>query len=118
VTEQVATGQFDVHLYPVVRVKVAGITADSPQAAIQQALSQTDLYAACEAGGEFAEEVSHYLVDVVGDAEYEQSRWFHSTDVPLIDNLQRLVAWYDGGRDEAELARIIANARDVLTHSV
>ena len=64
---------------------------------------------------EYTGEISHYLVDVVGDEEFLQSQFFYSQDEPLIANLGRLVNWYDVRRDDTgELAAIIHNAREVL----
>ena len=111
--------QFDVHLFPVVRLKVSGVHATSPQAAIEKALEQMDLHAyLANIGGEYAEELSHFLVDMVGDEQFSQSRWFYSQQTPLLDNLSRLVSWYDRGRPEAELQQIVRDARDVLTNSI
>ena len=111
--------QFDVHLFPVVRMKVSGVHATSHQAAIEKALEQTDLHARLvSTGGEYAELLSHFLVDVVGDEQFAQSRWFYSQQTPPLDNLFRLVSWYDRGRPEAELQEIVRDARDVLTNSI
>ena len=89
--------KFDVHVFTVVRLKVAGVAAESPEAAIKAALAHPvhrDLDRALEPlGAEWAEEHSHFLVDVVGDEEFEQSRWFHSRDEPLLELLERLTTW-------------------------
>ena len=50
--------QFDVHLFPVVHLKVSGVHATSPQAAIEKALEQTDLHAQFAGVGEYAEELA------------------------------------------------------------
>lgn len=111
--------QYDVHLFPVVRIKVSGVAAASQREAIDAALAQTDLYAHFNRSEcEFAEELSHFLVDVGGDNQYEQSRWFFCRETPLIANLARLVAWYDRGRPEDELPSIVGDARDVLNNSL
>ena len=78
---------YDVHLFAVVRVKVAGVTARSPQAAVEAAREQAapSFYDRFDApDGDYAEELSHYLVDVVGDDEYEQSVWFQAAEAPLL----------------------------------
>ena len=111
--------KFDVHLYAVVRVKVSGVEAASHEAAVEQAINDTDVYA-CIPGPdtEFADEYSHFLVDVVGDEDNDESKWFYSLDQPSTSNLKRLVAWFDAGRDETELAQIIADAREIVTVSI
>ncbi|HSG70753.1 MAG TPA: hypothetical protein VLA12_10085 [Planctomycetaceae bacterium] len=110
---------FDVHLFPVVRIKVSGVAATSQREAIETALVQTDLHAHfSDSDGEFAEELSHFLVDVVGDEEYEQSRWYFSRETPVIANLARLVAWHDRGCPEIELPSIVRDARDILNNSL
>lgn len=64
--------------------------------------------------GEFAEEYSHFLVDVVGDTEFEHSQFFYSAADPGLSPLRRLVAWADGPRDNAVLEQIVAEARETL----
>jgi hypothetical protein len=69
----------DVHIYAIVRVKVPGVEAPNPQEAITKALADTDLdatFTRCPGDVEFADEVSHYLVDVADDPEHERSQWF------------------------------------------
>ena len=112
---------YDVHLFPVVRVKVSGIAAASHREAAEKACAATvpELYQRFETkDGDFAEEISHFLVDVVGDEQFECSRSYYSQAEPLITNLARLITWYDKGADSEELERIIADARDVLETSV
>ena len=111
--------RFDVHLFPVVRLRVPGVEAESPQAAIEKALEQTDLHSRFAGDdGEYAEELSHFLVDAAGDEQYEQSRWFHSRQTPLLANLSRLVLWRDRGQTETELHEILRDAREALAKSV
>ena len=113
------TQQYDVHLFAVVRFKVGGVQAESHHEAVRSALAQTDLYAVCANGtGEYAEELAHYAVDVVGDKEFEHSRWYNSQESPLMANLARLVTWYDRGRPEEELDQILCDARDSLANSI
>ena len=112
---------YDVHLFPVVRIKVSGIAATSHREAIEKACVATvpELYQRFETkDGDFAEEISHFLVDVVGDEQFECSRSYYSQAEPLITNLARLITWHDKGADSDELERIIADARDVLETSV
>lgn len=68
---------YDVHIFAVVRVKVSGIRAHTQKNALadaEQAVDFDQLFNTERA--EYAEEISHYLVDVAGDAEYEESQWF------------------------------------------
>jgi len=58
---------YDVHLYAVVRVKVPGVKAKSPEEAAKKADESIDLHTAF-ATGEYAEEVEAILVDTL-DAE-------------------------------------------------
>jgi hypothetical protein len=113
---------YDVHLFPVVRLKVSNVEAPSHREAIARARCQiaTDLTQRFpDDDGEYAEEFSHYLVEVVGDEKRLQSQSFYSQDEPLVANLKRLVNWYDARRNNtSELAEIIDDARDVLKFAV
>lgn len=110
---------YNVHLFPVVRLKVTAVDAMFHIEAVEKAVAQTDLYAECESTNlEYAEELSHFLVDVAADPEFENSQWFYSRDNPLLANLARLVKWYDQGRSPDELESIIKSARDALSAAV
>jgi hypothetical protein len=113
---------YHVHLFPVVRIKISNVEAASHREAIEKALERFEpdcLTRLEDAQGEFAEEISHYLVDVAGDEEFRQSQWFYSAEEPLLANLRRLTAWSDGGKaDQEELAKIISDARLALENSV
>ena len=66
---------YDVHLYPVVRITLKGIEAESQMDAIRRAEASVDLYqAVCEA--EYAEDVTAYLVDEHGDRDYARTRCY------------------------------------------
>jgi hypothetical protein len=110
--------RFDVHLFPIVRIKVVDISAPTPQRAIEVALQRAPLEqleaALKPLEAEFAEEYSHFLVDVVGDTEFEHSQFFYSSADPGLSPLRRLVAWADGRRDIAVLKQIVAEARETL----
>lgn len=73
--------KYDVHLYAVVRVKVSGVEACSMENAIEKAEGATPLHQMFDRGDmEYAEEITHYLVDVEGDEEYMQTKWFWYDD--------------------------------------
>ena len=75
---------YNVTLQAAVNVRVSAIEAATPQEAIQMAMDKVDLYSLLEREKptpkvdftEYAEEVREALIDVVGDEEYDQSRWF------------------------------------------
>lgn len=67
---------YNVHLYPVIRVKLNGIEADSQTEAIKKAEDKFF-------NGEFdekeaADEISGYLVDEQGDEDYTNSNWYEA----------------------------------------
>lgn len=113
---------FDVHLFAVMRLKVSGVPAatmkDAIPAALERMLAPSLEERFAGPNTEFAEEFSHYLVDVAGDTEYEQSRFFHSAKDPLIEPLRWLIAWADGERDADTLDTLIAQARETLDNTV
>ena len=114
--------RYDVLLYPVVLLNVPGVVAKSHREAVEKACAEIapelcEKFTPC--GAEYADEFSHFVVDVVGDEEFRQSRSFYSQSEPLVSNLARLVLWYDqADRDMAELERIIADARNVIETSI
>ena len=75
---------YDVHLFPLVRVKVRGVEADSQIAAIGKAEAVVNLNQLFDRTGdvdtEYAEEISHYLVDEEEDPEFERSEFYHFKD--------------------------------------
>lgn len=80
--------RYNVHLFAVVRIKVPNVEAASMIEANQKAYDLVgdhlfDYFSNDTPRGlpgvehvEYAEELSHCLTDIVGDDEYEQSRWF------------------------------------------
>jgi hypothetical protein len=86
--------KYKVHLFAVVRVRIDNIEATSQLEAIKKAENDTDLYRQFlweSRGGEggtdpyvnhteWADEISHVLVDEEGDEEYEQSGWYGTPD--------------------------------------
>lgn len=116
-----STRLFDVHLYAIVRRTIAKIAADSPAAAVAQAQQHPSVAAWLrrlddpQGAGEFAEEFSHYLVDVVGDDDFEQSRWFHAAESPLLEILRNLFRGDDTGRDPEQLPDLLQEVRQILS---
>ena len=79
------TKRFDVHAYPVARIKITGIEAENPEEAIQKAEETIDFHELLDIRPpnnvttieiEYAEEITGYLVDEENDPEYENSRMF------------------------------------------
>jgi transposase len=76
--------KYNVTLQAAINVRVSAVEAATPQEAIQAAIDKIDLYSLLERQKptpkvdftEYAEEVREALVDVAGDEEYEESRWF------------------------------------------
>lgn len=60
--------EYDVHLYPVVRVKVAGVEAESPEEAARKAEESLDLHALLSHGVvEYADDLDGFLVDLLDE---------------------------------------------------
>jgi hypothetical protein len=76
--------KYNVTLQAAVNVRVSDVEAATQQEAIEVAIDKTDLHSLLEQEKpaprvdftEYAEEVPEALVDVVGDTQYDQSRWF------------------------------------------
>ena len=75
--------KYDVHIYPIVRVTLLGIEADSQEEAIKKAEAQADLYALCSAGVEYAEDIDSFQVDEENDPQYERSCSYDRDGKPL-----------------------------------
>ena len=113
--------QFDVHLFAVVRVKVPRVAAASHREAIAWAVEHSgDLYERfASEDSEFAEEFSHFLVDVVEDKDFEQSQWFYCEQEPLVGCLRRIVRWCDGNRPRSDsLDQLLAEIRQALAATI
>jgi hypothetical protein len=113
---------FDVHLFAVVRIKFSHVSAvcvhDAVRAAIERFDSSDFLKLFDGESTEFADEFSHFLVDLVGDAEFEQSRFVTSRQEPLVALLEKLVGWDASDRLQTELSVLLAEARRALEWSV
>ena len=80
--------KYTVHIYAIVRVEVPEIEAETQQQALTRAQKQVDLYdlfRRCDVPNgveciEYADEISHFLVDEEGDEEHEKSKWYDSTE--------------------------------------
>jgi hypothetical protein len=65
--------KYHVHVYPVFRVLVRDIEADSPEDACQKAETSINWYDLDEYHPEYADEITGFLVDEDGDTEHERS---------------------------------------------
>ena len=74
------TEKYNVHLFALVRVKIEDIEAADMPGAIKLAEDRAPLERLFNHGREpdteYAEEISHCLVDVQGDTEFNDSCWF------------------------------------------
>jgi hypothetical protein len=68
--------RYHVHVYPVFRVLVLDIEAESQEDACRQADQATTFERFNQANLEYADEVSGFLVDEDGDTEHERSAWY------------------------------------------
>ena len=67
---------------------------------------------------EYADECSHYLVDVVGDAEHDNSQSFQAGEDPLLEPLRWLVAWSSAGRDSDGLPPLLDRVNQILENTI
>jgi hypothetical protein len=109
--------KYDVHLFPIVRVKVHGVEAGSQEEAIKKAEESTDFDNLFNKAPdiEYAEEVAYYLVDEVGDEEYERTRWHDGafTSDPQKRNVNELIAALTDCRDAlGEYLQSIESGKD------
>jgi len=71
--------KYDVHIFPVVRVKVTGVEANSQRAAIRKALRSINLEEAAVHPDDYAEDIVEYLVDEHGDRNHSRSQCYVDT---------------------------------------
>lgn len=85
---------YDVHLFPLVRVKVR-VEADDQTKAIERAEGQASLHRIFDKDmandgavleTEYAEEISHYLVDETNDDDYMNSHWYAADGKTYLNN--------------------------------
>ena len=77
-------GKFRVHLYPIVRIVVDDVEAESHKEAIKVAEGSVDLNHLLDPGvGEYADDIDCFLVDEVGDDGFVNSRWYDKYGEPL-----------------------------------
>lgn len=61
--------KYDVHIYAIARLKVAGVEADSPPDAARKAEQTVDLHYAIASGdAEYADEIESFLMDLLDNA--------------------------------------------------
>lgn len=74
---------YRVHIYAVARVPVT-VEADTQRGAVKKANQEVDLDRLFYPVGEceYAEEITGYLVDEVGDTEYKRSMWYDREGEP------------------------------------
>jgi len=81
--------KYTVHVFPIVRVKVPDVEAESQEKAIEQVNTKIDsgeinLHAMLDRDGiEYAEDVDGYHVDEENDPEYKNSTWYDKDGKPL-----------------------------------
>ena len=88
--------EYNVHIFAVVKVPVDGIQADSQQEACKIAAQNVDLNELLSRRFgesfsnkpykrigeiEWAEEIKEFLVDEVGDDNFERSTWYESSEI-------------------------------------
>lgn len=92
--------KYDVHLFPIVRVIVQGVNADNQAEAIAQALAKRPdlnmLLHRPSGGYEYADEISHFLVDEADDPEHLNSQFYEADGKTLLVD-KRLVIGVEGG---------------------
>lgn len=83
---------YNVHLYPVVRIMIPNIEATSMEEAVKKAtelfypVKDTEFGIHHQFGElDFADDIVGYLVDIQGDEDYAESKWFN--DATHLKNL-------------------------------
>lgn len=104
--------KYTVHLFPVVRLKVPNVEAPSQTEAVAQALAERQdleiLLHRPACGFDYADEISHFLVDEVGDEEHQNSQFYEADGrTPLAD--KRLVIGVNGGT----VSSIVASTAEI-----
>ena len=69
--------RYVVHVYAVIRVPIKGVNAESPEEAVKKVDEEINLHEILDKGEvEYAEDVTEYLVDEVGDdGDIKRSFW-------------------------------------------
>lgn len=77
--------KYNVHLFPIMRVTMRNIEANSQEEAIEKAEQGFDGSALARGHGdvEYAEDMDCFHVDEVGDDAYSKSVWYDKNSVPL-----------------------------------
>ena len=72
--------EYKVNVFAVVKV-VVDVEAETQVDAISKAVDSVDWYAEFRGRQEWAEEMAYFLVDEVGDTDYDRSQWYgYDTD--------------------------------------
>jgi hypothetical protein len=81
--------KFHVHVYPIVRVLVPDVEADSQEEACQKAEAMhswdnvLNYVITSTLGFEYADKIDGFLVDEDGDTEHESSTWYDGDYKPI-----------------------------------
>jgi hypothetical protein len=83
--------KYHVHVYPIVRVLVPDVEADSQEEACQKAEAAWNWEAVLRQAGnergwpavEYSDDINGFLVDEDGDTEHESSTWYDAEYAPL-----------------------------------
>lgn len=116
----VETKLYDVHLFQPIRRKICNVAATDQLAAIKAALDSPEFkgwlrqFDDADKQGDDTEDSPFYLVDEVGDVEYERSRYYDDATNPLLEPLRQLVAWHDSDGTDEGLEKVVAEARRLL----
>ena len=84
--------KYNVHIYPIVRVQVREVEAETPEAAIKQAEALVDLHRLFAGDSpahphivsiEYADDMDGFLVDEAGDPEHLKSTFYDAEYRPI-----------------------------------
>lgn len=96
---------FDVHVYAVIRQKFEKVEAPTQQEACLAAMKTPEFSRWMDCfryngeelapAGEYADGIDGFLVDVCGDTEYNESRFYYDTDNKFVELAKKILAWAD-----------------------
>jgi len=109
---------FNVHCYNVFHKRIESCPGPTYLDAIEQARNSQLLDNWND--WEPAEEIAHFLVDVVGDEEYGESQFFDDCHCSAWPLLQKLLLWSQTGRNPVKLEELLiethANLMRYVSH--